>query len=223
MPQEKKFNLTIPVISLKNISWKAPGEGFKLHDISLTIPDNTYAVLMGSTGCGKTSLLEIVCGLRQPNQGQIFLDDRDVTLLEPRERRIGYVPQDLALFPGRRVKAQLSFALQMRGLSDETLIQQLAEDLRITHLLERLPEQLSGGEKQRVALARALAAQPRVLLLDEPLSALDESTREDAMTLLRTLQSKHALTVLHVTHSSSEANTLGQLRLRLDDGQIVSV
>ncbi len=222
MPQEKKFNLTVPVISLKNISWKAPGAGFSLHDVSLTIPDNTYAVLMGSTGCGKTSLLEILCGLRQPSQGQIFLDDRDVTLLEPRERRIGYVPQDLALFPGRRVKAQLSFALQMRGLSDETLIQQLAEDLRITHILERLPEQLSGGEKQRVALARALAAQPRVLLLDEPLSALDESTREDAMTLLRTLQSKHALTVLHVTHSSSEANALGQLRLRLDHGQIVS-
>lgn len=222
MPQEKKFNLTVPVISLKNISWKAPGAGFSLHDVSLTIPDNTYAVLMGSTGCGKTSLLEILCGLRQPSQGQIFLDDRDVTFLEPRERRIGYVPQDLALFPGRRVKAQLSFALQMRGLSDETLIQQLAEDLRITHILERLPEQLSGGEKQRVALARALAAQPRVLLLDEPLSALDESTREDAMTLLRTLQSKHALTVLHVTHSSSEANALGQLRLRLDHGQIVS-
>ena len=222
MPQEKKFNPTVPVISLKNISWKAPGAGFSLHDVSLTIPDNTYAVLMGSTGCGKTSLLEILCGLRQPSQGQIFLDDRDVTLLEPRERRIGYVPQDLALFPGRRVKAQLSFALQMRGLSDETLLQQLAEDLRITHILERLPEQLSGGEKQRVALARALAAQPRVLLLDEPLSALDESTREDAMTLLRTLQSKHALTVLHVTHSSGEANALGQLRLRLDHGQIVS-
>ena len=210
------------MISLKNISWKAPNAGFSLHDVSLTIPDNTYAVLMGSTGCGKTSLLEIICGLRHPSQGQIFLDDRDVTFLEPRERRIGYVPQDLALFPGRRVKAQLRFALQMRGLSDETIIQQLAEDLHISHLLDRLPDQLSGGEKQRVALARALAAQPRVLLLDEPLSALDESTREDAMTLLRTLQSKHTLTVLHVTHSSSEADALGQLRLRLDHGQIVS-
>lgn len=211
------------MISLKNIFWQAPGADFNLHDISLTIPDNTYAVLMGSTGCGKTSLLEIICGLRQPNQGQILLDDRDVSILEPRERCIGYVPQDLCLFPGRRVKAQLSFASQMRGLRQEALILQLAENLHISHLLDRLPEQLSGGEKQRVALARALAAQPRVLLLDEPLSALDESTREDAMNLLRTLQSKHALTVLHVTHSSSEADALGQLRLRLDQGKIVQI
>jgi molybdate/tungstate transport system ATP-binding protein len=209
------------MISLKNISWKAAGVGFSLQNVSLTIPSNTYAVLMGSTGCGKTSLLEILCGLRQPSQGQIFLDDRDVTRLEPRDRRIGYVPQDLALFPGRLVKDQIRFSLQMRGLQDEDLIQKLADDLGITHLLDRLPDQLSGGEKQRVALARALAAQPRVLLLDEPLSALDEATREDAMTLLRSLQSKHSLTVLHVTHSRSEAEALGQLRLRFDQGQVV--
>lgn len=209
------------MISLKNISWKAAGVGFSLQNVSLTIPSNTYAVLMGSTGCGKTSLLEILCGLRQPSEGQIFLDDRDVTRLEPRDRRIGYVPQDLALFPGRLVKDQIRFSLQMRGLQDEDLIQKLAEDLGISHLLDRLPDQLSGGEKQRVALARALAAQPRVLLLDEPLSALDESTREDAMTLLRSLQSKHSLTVLHVTHSRSEAEALGQLRLRFDQGQVI--
>jgi molybdate/tungstate transport system ATP-binding protein len=209
------------VISLQNISWSAPSAGFRLKDVSLTIPSNTYAVLMGSTGCGKTSLLEILCGLRQPSQGQIFLDEREVTHLEPRDRRIGYVPQDLALFPGRKVKAQIGFPLQMRGLQDDPLILQLAEDLGISHLLERHPEQLSGGEKQRVALARALAAQPRVLLLDEPLSALDDATRQDAITLLRTLQSKHALTVLHVTHSRSEAEALGQLRLRLDQGQVI--
>ncbi|MCX6853392.1 MAG: ABC transporter ATP-binding protein [Verrucomicrobia bacterium] len=209
------------MISLKNISWKAAGVGFSLQNVSLTIPSNTYAVLMGSTGCGKTSLLEILCGLRQPSEGQIFLDDRNVTRLEPRDRRIGYVPQDLALFPGRLVKDQIRFSLQMRGLQDNDLIQRLADDLGITHLLDRLPDQLSGGEKQRVALARALAAQPRVLLLDEPLSALDESTREDAMTLLRSLQSKHSLTVLHVTHSRSEAEALGQLRLRFDQGQVI--
>ncbi len=209
------------MISLENISWKAPGAGFSLRDVTLTIPDNTYAVLMGATGCGKTSLLEILCGLRQPDSGKIVLDDRDVTHLEPRGRRIGYVPQDLALFPGRRVRDQISFALQMRGQKDDHLITQLAIDLGITHLLHRLPDLLSGGEKQRVALARALAAQPRVLLLDEPLSALDETTRDEAMELLRSLQSKHALTVLHVTHSRSEAHALGQLHLRLEQGQIV--
>lgn len=209
------------MISLNNISWKAPGAGFSLHDVSLTIPDNTYAVLMGATGCGKTSLLEILCGLRQPDSGQIILDDRDVTHLEPRERRIGYVPQDLALFPGRRVRDQISFALQMRGELNDSLVTQLAADLGISHLLDRLPDLLSGGEKQRVALARALAAQPRVLLLDEPLSALDEARRDEAVDLLRSLQSRHSLTVLHVTHSRSEAESLGQLRLRLEHGQIV--
>ena len=209
------------MISLKNIFWKAPGAGFSLQDVSLEIPSNTYAVLMGSTGCGKTSLLEILCGLRKPDHGQIFLDDTDVTHLEPRQRRIGYVPQDLALFPGRLVQDQIRFPLQMRGQQDAELCQKLASDLGITHLLERLPDQLSGGEKQRVALARALAAQPRVLLLDEPLSALDESTREDAMNLLQTIQVRHALTVLHVTHSRSEAAALGQLRLRLEQGKII--
>jgi ABC-type sugar transport system ATPase subunit len=211
------------MISLQNISWKAPGAAFSLRDISLTIPDNTYAVLMGATGCGKTSLLEILCGLRQPDSGQIILDDRDVTRLEPRERRIGYVPQDLALFPGRRVRDQIGFALQMRGRQDNQLIVQLAADLGITHLLDRLPDLLSGGEKQRVALARALAAQPRVLLLDEPLSALDEATRGEAVDVLRSLQIKHTLTVLHVTHSRSEAESLGQLHLRLDQGRIIQV
>jgi ABC-type Fe3+/spermidine/putrescine transport system ATPase subunit len=209
------------MISLRHISWKAPGTGFSLNDISLTIPDNTYAVLMGATGCGKTTLLEILCGLRQPQRGQILLDDRDVTHCEPRERRIGYVPQDLALFPARRVREQISFSLQMRGLRGDGLVSQLAADLGISHLMERLPEMLSGGEKQRVALARALAAQPRVLLLDEPLSALDESTRDEAVGLLRDLQLKHSLTVLHVTHSRTEAEALGQTRLRMEAGQIV--
>jgi molybdate/tungstate transport system ATP-binding protein len=209
------------MISLENISWKAPAGGFGLQQISLTIPDNTYAVLMGSTGCGKTTLLEIICGLRQPRGGRILLDDRDVTKLQPRERGIGYVPQDLALFPAKTVREQIYFSLKMRSLQDDAgLIQELVGELGIAHLLDRMPDALSGGEKQRVALARALAARPRVLLLDEPLSALDESTRSTAMDLLRMLQVRHSLTVLHVTHSPSEAAALGQMQLRLDGGQI---
>lgn len=209
------------MISLENISWTAPAGGFGLQQISLAIPDNTYAVLMGSTGCGKTTLLEIICGLRQPRGGRILLDDRDVTKLQPRERGIGYVPQDLALFPAKTVREQIHFSLKMRGLRDDAgLIQELVGELGIEHLLDRMPEALSGGEKQRVALARALAARPRVLLLDEPLSALDENTRSTAMDLLRMLQVRHTLTVLHVTHSPSEAAALGQMQLRLDGGQI---
>lgn len=209
------------MISLENITWKAPGGGFGLEEVSFTIPGGAYAVMMGGTGCGKTTLLEILCGLRKPGQGRILLDDRDVTHLEPRERGIGYVPQDLALFPVQRVAAQIAFPLQMRGLKDDQgMIQELVEELGIAHLMNRLPDALSGGEKQRVALARALAARPKVLLLDEPLSALDEATRGQAMELLRSLQARHRLTVLHVTHSASEAAALGSLQLRLEKGAV---
>lgn len=208
------------MISLRDISWQAPGSNFGLKEISFTIPDNTYAVLMGTTGCGKTSLLEILCGLRAPDSGKIILDERDVTDLEPRERGIGYVPQDLALFPGYLVHDQIHFAPHMRGQKNHALVKKLASDLGITHLLNRLPDQLSGGEKQRVALARALAAEPRVLLLDEPISALDEDTRDEAVRLLRSIQKLHSLSVLHVTHSTSEAESLADLRLKFESGKI---
>lgn len=208
------------MISLRDISWRAPEGHFGLTRISFTIPDNTYAVLMGSTGCGKTSLLEIICGLRCPSEGQIILNERDVTLMEPRDRGIGYLPQDLALFPNHRVEDQIHFALKMRGLKNPALVQEMAADLGIAPLLNRWPDQLSGGEKQRVALARALVAQPKVLLLDEPLSALDESTRDEALQLLLRVQKSRRLTVLHVTHSSSEADRLSSYRLKLQKGRV---
>lgn len=209
------------MIRLDGISWKT-ADGFRLEDICLEVPTGVYAVLMGRTGCGKTSLLEIICGLRWPDRGRVILNGRDVTALEPRLRRIGYVPQDLALFPGKRVQEQIAFAPRLQKDPEaEKRVQELAAELGIAHLLDRLPEHLSGGEKQRVALARALAAQPEVLLLDEPLSALDETTHEDTSRLLRGVQEKHALTVIHVTHSEKEAVAQAQLRLRLEGGRIL--
>ncbi len=211
------------MIRLDHISWQSPA-GFALRDVCLEIPTGTYAVLMGATGCGKTSLLEILCGLRRPQSGRVRLDDRDVTDLEPRQRGIGYVPQDLALFPGKRVRDQIGFAPRLRGDAPDAVaasVRQLAGELGIEPLLDRLPDGLSGGEKQRVALARALAGRPRLLLLDEPLSALDEAMHAEAVRLLRGLHAQHALTVLHVTHSRAEAEALGQLRLRLEGGRIV--
>ncbi len=210
------------MIQLESIGWQIGGRTI-LENVNLSIPSNTYAVLMGATGCGKTSLLEIICGLRRPKHGRVLLEGRDVARLEPRERGIGYVPQDLALFPGLTVRDQIAFAPRLRGmLSVDTasLVQRLAGQLGIQALLDRLPDALSGGEKQRVALARALAAQPKVLLLDEPLSALDEGRRAESMTLLQQVQEEHALTVLHVTHSSAEANMLGRVRLRMAEGRI---
>jgi len=213
------------MITLDHIGWQAPG-GFALQDICVEIPTGVYAVLMGSTGCGKTSLLEIICGLRPPTRGRVLLNGVDVTAWEPRQRQIGYVPQDLALFPGQSVREQIGFAAKLPkhpSADRQALIRELAAELSIHHILDRYPEHLSGGEKQRVALARALAAQPRVLLLDEPLSALDEATHQEASQLLHNMHQQHQLTVLHVTHSRAEAQTMGQLHLRLDEGKIIAL
>lgn len=212
------------MIQLQNVSWQTNGNAV-LRDVSLEIPTGTYAILMGHTGCGKTTLLELICGLRQPQSGKIVLDGKDVTRMEPRDRCIGYLPQDLALFPGKTVRAQIAFGPSVKGdASHEDIqhtVEDLAKELGIHPLLDRQTDSLSGGEKQRVALARALAANPRVLLLDEPLSALDEGTRHEAAKLLSQLQVQHNLTVLHVTHSEAEARALGQLHFRLNQGQLV--
>lgn len=210
------------MIQLENITWST-GARVILDDLTLTIPSNTYAVLMGSTGCGKTTLLEVLCGLRQPQKGRVLIDGRDVTSLEPRERGIGYVPQDLALFPTLKVFDQIAFALKLRRLPADSRVRELAEELAISHLLDRQPEALSGGEKQRVAIARALAANPKLLLLDEPLSALDEATRGEAATMLKRIQQQHHLTVLHVTHSHAEAAQLADLRLSFANGRVATL
>lgn len=197
---------------------------FSLRDISLAVPQGQYAILMGTTGSGKTTLLEAICGLRRVTQGRIQLDGREVGALPARERGIGYVPQDLALFTTMSVAENLGFALHIRQVPanvEQARVQELAELLGIRHLLERMPHALSGGEKQRVALGRALAAQPRVLLLDEPFSALDDQTREDMYALMRTVRQATQATVLHVTHSRSEAQALGDCRFVLDQGHIV--
>lgn len=197
---------------------------FRLSDINLQIPQSSYAILMGATGHGKTTLLEAICGLRRVTRGTIQLAGRAVEHLPARDRGIGYVPQDLALFTTMSVAENLGFALHIRHASandEHARVQELAQLLGISHLLERMPAALSGGEKQRVALGRALAAKPRVLLLDEPFSALDEETREGMYTLMRAVRAATGATVLHVTHSRSEALALGDRRLVLDQGRIV--
>jgi ABC-type sugar transport system ATPase subunit len=207
------------VIRLENIAWRAGS--FRLEGINLAVPSGVYAVLMGRTGCGKTTLIEILCGLRQPTSGRVVIDDRDVTHEPPGARGIGYVPQDGALFPTMRVAQQIGFALRIRRRPAQEIqdrVASLAAELNLAHLLHRLPQDLSGGERQRVALGRALAAQPALLLLDEPLSAVDEEMRGDLITILKRAQREHRLTVLHVTHSSVEATELADSLFTLKDG-----
>ena len=184
---------------------------FSLEGISLSVPAGAYAVLMGKTGCGKTTLVEAICGLRHIQAGRIVLCDKDVTRLRPANRGVGYVPQDLVLFPTLTVRDNMGFALHARRwpMSDiAARVEEVAELLGITPLLARYPQGLSGGESQRVALGRAIAFRPRVLLLDEPLSALDEDTRADMVGLLRSVQRLTGVTVLHITHSRTEATRL---------------
>jgi molybdate/tungstate transport system ATP-binding protein len=184
---------------------------FLLREVSFQVASGKYAVLMGRTGSGKTTILEAICGLRTVVGGAIRLDGVDVTQLPPADRGIGYVPQDLALFRTMTVWEHLAFSLVIRRWDRASVhrrVTELAELLGIKGLLTRRPLGLSGGESQRVALGRALAFQPRVLLLDEPLSALDEETRAEMCRLLRTVQKQTGVTFLHVTHNLNEARRL---------------
>jgi len=184
---------------------------FTLPRISFQIPTGEHAVLMGTTGRGKTTLLEGICGLRRIAEGQILIHGRDVTGWSAPDREIGYVPQDLALFPTLSVREHLEFALRLRkqGVQEISVrTQELSQVLGIEHLLKRSILGLSGGESQRVALGRALSFRPSVLLLDEPLSALDETTRYEMHELLRRVKASTGVTTLHVTHSVSEAESL---------------
>ena len=212
------------MIRLENISWRAPG--FALENVSFEVPSNGYAVLMGKTGSGKTSLVEIICGLRRPASGRIVLDGADVTHQPPHLRGIGYVPQDGALFSTMTVHDQIGFGLRIRDAKPSEIasaVDALAGEMNITHLLDRKPAGLSGGEKQRVALARALSVKPKMLMMDEPLSSLDEETQGSLIDLLKRAQRDHSITVLHVTHSRREADSLATLRLRIEDGRVVAL
>lgn len=209
------------MIELSNLSIRSGS--FRLADVSFTVPSGTYAVLMGGTGQGKTTILEAICGLRPVAGGRILLDGDDVTRWKPADRSIGYVPQDLALFPTMTVREHLEFALRIRRHSAEAMrarVAELAEVLAIGPLLERRIPGLSGGEAQRVALGRALSFRPQVLLLDEPLTALDEVTRDRLCELLRSVQKQHGLTTLHITHSRAEAVQLADRLLVLEGGRV---
>ncbi len=209
------------MIAVENLALRAGA--FALDGISFRVETGQYAVLMGKTGSGKTTLLEAVAGLKTVRAGRVLLMGHDVTALKAAERGVGYLPQDLALFPTMTVREHLEFAPHVRRWDREAVagrVAELAALLGIEPLLERRPEGLSGGEAQRVALGRALSFRPRVLLLDEPLSALDDETRQEMYALLRTVQRQAGVTALHVTHNLSEAKALADRMLVLRGGTI---
>jgi len=196
---------------------------FSLRNVSFEVPAGQYGILMGRTGSGKTTILESLCGLRSVSAGRIVLCGTDVTRLKPALRGIGFVPQDGALFPTMTVRRQIGFALSVRNWKKRDIdrrVAELADLLGIGGLLDRELTGLSGGERQRIALGRALAASPGVLCLDEPLSALDDATRRDMYSLLKSVQQKTGVTALHITHSRTEARILGDVVFSIEDGRV---
>ncbi len=199
---------------------------FTLRDVSFEIPKGCYGMLTGRTGCGKTTILESIAGLTPMRSGRILLGDRDVTRLRPAARGVGYVPQDGALFTTMTVRDQLGFALAVRhrpAAEIQRRVEELAEWLGISHLLSRKTRGLSGGERQRVAIGRALAFEPQILLLDEPLSALDDHTRQQMYELLEEVQRRTEVTALHVTHHAEDVARLADLVFHVDHGEVASV
>jgi molybdate transport system ATP-binding protein len=193
---------------------------FRLGPLDLTVPAGQVLAMLGPSGAGKTMLLETIAGLRPQHSGQVRLAGIDLTITPPEHRRIGLVFQDAALFPHLTVRDNVRFGPRASGHHSAAAADSLLHQLGIGHLATRLPRSLSGGERQRVALARALAIQPGLLLLDEPLSALDQPTREDMRALLQEILAGLDIPAIHVTHDRDEAVSIGDKLAIITAGQL---
>ena len=212
------------MIRLEDLHIRLPD--FSIDHVSLDISAGEFFVLMGPTGSGKTLLLEAIAGLMKTTSGSIFIDGQEVTGRPPEKRDIGIVYQDQALFPHLTVAQNISYGLRYHRINPEKARETIAELvalLTLNHLLDRLPGNLSGGEKQRVALARALAVEPGVLLLDEPLSALDPNFRDEVRHALKALHTSTGATFLMVSHDFSDALALANRAAVINHGQIEQV
>jgi molybdate/tungstate transport system ATP-binding protein len=210
------------MIRLVDVSFKV-GD-FALKSINLEISNGEYFAILGPTGAGKTKLLEIIAGLEAPTEGEVWIDDALVTDMPPERRRLGFMYQDYLLFPHLTVRRNIAFGLR-DGNKRRKLrrVDEISEQLGIRQLLDRNVRGLSGGEQQRVALARALAPQPRALLLDEPLSALDPQNRRVVRRELVGLHRQFGTTTIHVTHDFEEALVVSDRLAVMNQGEIVQV
>jgi putative spermidine/putrescine transport system ATP-binding protein len=202
---------------------KAYGTTVAVDAIDLKVPANTYCCLLGPSGCGKTSTLRLVAGHETATSGDIVIGERNVTDLPPKARGTAMMFQSYALFPHLTVTDNVAFSLKMRGVDKATRRDKAMQLLALVHMeqyAERLPAQLSGGQQQRVALARALITQPQILLLDEPVSALDPFLRIKVRAELKRLQKELGISFLHVTHSQDEAMALADLVVLMNGGRI---
>ncbi len=212
-------------IELKNIDLSY-GDTRVIKDVSLEIRQGEFFAFLGPSGCGKSTLLRLIAGFEQCQRGEVYLGDEEVSRLPPWKRHVGMVFQNYALWPHMTIRKNVSFGLEERKLSQNTIDQKVEEVLDLVGLseyAERRPNQLSGGQQQRVALARTLVIEPKVLLLDEPLSNLDAKLRVHMRQELLELQRKLSLTTIFVTHDQEEANTTADRIAVLNDGIVQQV
>ena len=212
-------------VRLENVT-KRFGKVVAVDNANLEIKDKEFMALLGPSGSGKSTLLYLIAGIYKPTQGRIYFDDMDVTELPPKEHNIGLVFQNWVLYPHMKVFDNIAFPLELKKESKEEIrkkVTEVAKMLKIDHLLERYPYQLSGGQQQRVAIARALVVEPKLLLLDEPLSNLDALLRMNVRAELKRLQKELGITAIYVTHDQAEALAMADKIAVIREGEILQV
>lgn len=211
-----------PIVRIEGLT-KSFGTAVALHEMNLTIAPGEFVTFLGPSGCGKSTTLRILGGFETPNTGRIILGGEDVTHLPPNRRNVNMVFQDYALFPHMTTRRNIAFGLELKGMSKAAIaarIDELAAFLELSNYLDRRPDQLSGGQRQRVALARALAPDPELLLLDEPLGALDAKLRSQVQIELKNIQQRTKKAFFFVTHDQEEALTMSDRIVVMNKGRI---
>ncbi len=212
-------------VTLKNVVKKYDSKTI-INDVSLEIKDKEFLVLVGSSGCGKSTILRMIAGLEDITSGEIYIGDKCVNNVHPKDRDIAFVFQSYALYPHMSVYENIAFPLKMRNFKKDEIdkkVKEAAEILNLTEYLDRKPKQLSGGQRQRVALGRAIVRSPKVFLMDEPLSNLDAKLRVQMRSEIKKLHEKLQTTFIYVTHDQTEALTMGDRIVVLDKGVIQQV
>ncbi len=210
------------LLSLSHLS-KRFGSFQAVTDFSLDVENSEFVTLLGPSGCGKTTILRMVAGFEQPDSGEVVFEGRRIDRDPPERRDVGMVFQSYALFPNMTVGDNVAFALKVKGrprTEQQAVVNEYLNLVQLTDLRDRFPHQLSGGQRQRVALARALAKRPKVLLLDEPLSALDAKIREELRVQIRAIQQNLGITALYVTHDQEEALAISDRVVVMNRGRI---
>lgn len=213
-------------VILKNIRKTYDNNKTVINNVNLEIKDKEFVVLVGASGCGKSTLLRMIAGLEDISDGEIFIGDKKVNDIPPKDRDIAFVFQSYALYPHMTVRENIAFGLKMRKVDKKTIekkVQEAAEILNLGEYLDRKPKQLSGGQRQRVALGRAIVRNPKVFLMDEPLSNLDAKLRVQMRSEIKKLHEKLQTTFIYVTHDQTEALTMGDRIVVLNNGDIQQV